>query len=730
MYLTNTFPIKLLSLAVISTFCTSHHVHAEETANKKIITAPVVVTATRAEQNSFDLPVAIDVVESKDIQNGQLQMTLSESLIRVPGITAQNRNNQAQDPQISTRGFGSRSSFGVRGVRVYVDGIPLTMPDGQGQPGVVDLSAIKSIEVMRGPFSALYGNSSGGVIQMLTKDAPKTTEVGGTVMFGSYGTKRQILEAAGTAEQIEYMLNVSNFETDGFRDNNKGKKEQATAKFKFNISDDTKLTTLVNWFDQTAQDPLGLDRQRAFSKDSREDAIIAAKLAGTGVERSHAQVGFNLEHAFNENNKISLIPYVGNRRNAQTLTTTPLATQLRVFPLNGTNPCVNNGICARLSEIDREFYGMDARWDNAGSIADLPYTLSLGLTYGKSIDDRKDTNILSNGLVVNVANRNEQNISKNFDQYIQGKLSVSPVVDIHAGARHTKVQLEVKDNLITPTRNYSGDVGYQKTTPVIGAVWKATETLNFYANFGKGFETPTFIEAAFDDVSSNTSGKPNLALKPSRSNNYEIGAKAFIGDNTRVNLTVFKVKTQDEIVAELTNAGRSSFTNASKTERRGIEFSLDSQFDHNISTYLAYTFLDAEFKDPFTSRSIASGVTTTRTVSAGNKIPGTYRSQIYGEVAWRYQPLGFNMALEGRHNSKAYVDDMNSEAAHSYTVFNLRAGFEQKVANWHFKEYLRVENMFDKDYVGSVRINDSNRLFYETSPDRNYLLGLSASYKF
>jgi iron complex outermembrane receptor protein len=199
-------------------------------------TAPMVITATRVEQNSFDLPVAIDVVEKKDIQDGQLQMTLSESLIRVPGITAQNRTNQSQDPQISSRGFGARSSFGVRGVRVYVDGIPLTMPDGQGQPGIVDLSAIKSIEVMRGPFSALYGNSSGGVIQLFTEDAPKTPTIGSKIMFGSYDTRRQIMDAAGTVGNVEYLLNVSNFETDGYRQNSSGDKQAATAKFKIKFN--------------------------------------------------------------------------------------------------------------------------------------------------------------------------------------------------------------------------------------------------------------------------------------------------------------------------------------------------------------------------------------------------------------------------------------------------------------------------------------------------------------
>ena len=314
------FKTKLLTAAVLSTcFLSQNSFSAED----NIVSAPVVVTATRVEQNSFDLPVAIDVVDKSDIQDGQLQMTLSESLIRVPGVTAQNRTQQAQDPQISSRGFGSRSSFGVRGIRLYVDGIPLTMPDGQGQPGVVDLSAIKSVEVMRGPFSALYGNSSGGVIQMLTEDAPKSLEVGGTVMFGSYNTRRQVLDATGTTENIEYLLNVSNFESDGYRDHSESDKQAVTAKFKINISDSTKLTTLVNWFDQDAQDPSGLPRvatatdPSAFSNPT--GVVAAVNNANTRVERSHTQIGFNLTHAFSENNAINLMSYVGSRENLQIL---------------------------------------------------------------------------------------------------------------------------------------------------------------------------------------------------------------------------------------------------------------------------------------------------------------------------------------------------------------------------------------------------------------------------
>jgi len=705
---TTTFQYNVLTLAVLSTLGIAHQAQAE--TNEKIVTAPVVVTATRVEQNSFDLPVAIDVVESKDVQNGQLQMTLSESLIRVPGITAQSRTQSAQDPQISSRGFGSRSSFGVRGIRVYVDGIPLTMPDGQGQPGVVDLSAIKSIEVMRGPFSALYGNSSGGVIQMLTKDAPKTPEVGASVMFGSYDTKRQIMDAAGTAENIEYLLNVSNFETNGYRDHSASDKQQATAKFKANISEDTKLTALVNWFEQKAQDPSGLPRvavtgtaaaPSAFS--SPKGVANAVNNADTRVSRNHAQVGFNLEHAFDEHNSLNVMAYVGSRENTQILATNA----------QGTN--------ARSSNISREFYGSDVRWDNKGEVAGKAYTLSAGLNYGKSTDARLDTNILSSGAPINTPNRNEDNIVDNFDQYVQGKISILDNVDIHAGARHTKVQLQVKDNLTTVNGNNSGSVEYKKTTPVIGAIWKVTPALNLYANYGRGFETPTFIEAAYNAVNN---GVPNLNLKPSQSRNIELGAKAFITDNTQANLNLFRITTEDELVVDETNAAnRTVYTNANKTKRTGAELSIDSQFSNHISTYFAYSLLNAKFDSSYKNKN-------NDLIASGNNISGTYRSQIYGEIAWQYQPLGFSTAFEGRHNSKVYVNDTNTDTAPSYTIFNIRAGLEQNIKNWRFTEYVRLENIFDKDYIGSVRVNDSNLRFFEPAAGRNYLLGLSARYKF
>ncbi|HSH98139.1 MAG: TonB-dependent receptor family protein [Methylophilaceae bacterium] len=697
------FTRKTLPLALLSIYSISQSAWAEETTavskEKITITAPVVVTATRIEQNSFDLPVSIDVVKKEDIQDGQLGMTLSESLIRVPGITAQNRTQMAQDPQISTRGFGARSAFGVRGLRLYVDGIPLSMPDGIGQPGNVDLDVVSSIEVLRGPFSSLYGNSSGGVIQLFTEKSPKTLELSGGTTFGSYGTHKENVKAAGTSEGIQYLVNYSDFESDGYRNHSANNKTQGTAKFGIEISEDTKLTALVNWFDQDAQDPLGLTRTLAFSNP--KSAVGAAYLANTRVSRSNTQAGFNLEHKIDENNTLTFVNYVGTRENLQYL------------------PVSASGSTGRASQISRDFWGTDLRWDHLGMFLEKNYTFSLGTTYGKMNDARTDINTINGVLNTTPAglNRNEKNIAYNFDQYAQVKWSALDNLDLHAGVRHTKVQLKVEDNLFTNGDN-SGKAEYQKTTPVVGAVWKVNPAINLYANYGKGFETPTFVEVAY---SGPTGGVPNLGLSPSQSRNFEVGTKAFISDNTQINLSLFKTLTENEIVIQAGGAF-TTYTNAGKTSRDGVELSLNSELPHNFSLYGAYTLLNAKFDSDF----ISNG----NTVRSGNTIPGTYRTQAYGEVAWKNPPTGFRTAFEVRHNSMTYVNDINTDNAPDYTIFNIRAGFEQKIKSWKLSEYMRVENLFDKDYIGSIKVNDTNARFFEPAAGRNWLVGLNANYAF
>jgi iron complex outermembrane receptor protein len=442
--------------------------------------APTVVTATRVETNSFDLPVSIDVVGKENIQDAQLGMTLSESLIRVPGLTAQNRTQLAQDPQISSRGYGARSAFGVRGIRIYVDGIPLTTPDGIAQPGNVDLGTIKSIEVMRGPFSTMYGSSSGGVIQMITEDSPKDPEIKFGFLAGSYGTTKESTRFSGTANNIQYLFDFSRFDTDGYRQHSSAWKNQATGQLKFNLDNGTKATILLDYSDSKAQDPLGLARSNGtdifktsgtaykatFPANNYYSAFTDPKavpdvalLANTRVERTNTQVGLNLEHSINENNKLNLIASLGQRDNLQYL----------AIPVSCVNVKVTVPTCAnynydrtkgRASSIARDFWSTEFNWVNRGEILQKKYSVVAGLNFGSMEDKRKDVNT-SNGEMLDPLgynskytstvdrmdpygniNRNEVDKAYNFDQYIQGQFSALNNLDLHAGVRHSRVNMK------------------------------------------------------------------------------------------------------------------------------------------------------------------------------------------------------------------------------------------------------------------------------------------------
>jgi iron complex outermembrane receptor protein len=244
--------------------------------------------------------------------------------------------------------------------------------------------------------------------------------------------------------------------------------------------------------------------------------------------------------------------------------------------------------------------------------------------------------------------------------------------------------------------------------------------VNLYANAGKGFETPTFIELAYR--SGGATGL-NFGLKPATSRNYEAGVKAMVGANTRVNLAVFEIRTDREIVADASTFGRTIYANAGKTERSGLELALDSDLTRDLKATVAYTLLDARFKDSYKT---SAGTT----IASGNKLPGTPRDTFYGELAWRYAPVGFTTALEARYSGKIYVDDVNSDAASSYTVFNWKGGFEQKLGGVQLKEFLRVENLGNQRYSGGLLVNDSLGRYFAPAPGRNYLLGISAGLAF
>jgi iron complex outermembrane receptor protein len=547
------------------------------------------------------------------------------------------------------------------------------------------------------------GNSSGGVIQMFTDKAPATPEVSGDILFGSFNTRRESVEAAGTKNGVEYLVNYSNYNSDGFRQQSANDKRQATAKLGIKIAEDTKLTMLTNWFDQFAQDPGGLVRTAVANDPSAFTSPTAAAQGAlnnnTRVYRSNQQVGFNLEHKLNSNNTFNLISYVGERENLQYLST-------------GTNS-------GRASGISRNFYGTELRATNQGILFDKSYRLTYGLAASYMKDERLDINTANQ--VLGATNRYENQDAQNFDQYVQGMWSIDPKWDLHAGVRHTNLKLGIVDKKLSDGDS-SGNLKFDKTIPVAGIIFKASPVINFYANVGKGFETPTLTEMTFTNPT--TLAGPNFTIRPSTSTNIEIGSKWLVSETTKINTAIFQITTDNEIVTDRLQGSTGSFKNAGKTKRSGAEISGEIQLQNNINLYLAYTLLDAKFDTSFTTGNLAS------LVNAGNYIPGTYKSQIYLEAAWKYQPLNFQTALEARYASKTYVNDTNTDAVPDYTIYSVRGSFQQRQGNWKFTEYARIDNIFDQSYIGSVRVNDANNRFFEPAPGRNWIIGVKANYMF
>ncbi|MDR2876157.1 MAG: TonB-dependent receptor, partial [Methylobacillus sp.] len=593
------FNHRPLTLAVIAGLAAAPAWAEEEAAD--LITAPVVVTGTRVEQNSFDLPMSIDSVDGATIREGQLQVNLSESAARVPGIVVNNRNNPAQDLAVQVRGFGARSSFGVRGVRLYADGIPLTMPDGQGQTGTFNLETASRVEYLRGPFSALYGNSSGGVVQIFTMNGADDPTLSGGITFGSYGTRRESLGFGDTVSDgdVNYIINASTYRSDGYRDHSDTRRDTLNGKIRFNISDKTTLTIVATALDQPDnQDPLGLTAQQLHSGD-RKQVNPNAEIFNTRVSRSHQQAGATLEHQLTEDDTLRFMAYYGQRDNEQYLSTS-IAAQ--------TGSARNGG---GVSIIDRTFGGADLRWSHKGKLAEMPYNFTIGFNYDTMTDERTGYENFFGGAgsVCGVAGRvcgvkgnkrrDETQDLYSFDQYVQAALDLSPRWTVNGGVRHSRVNFEVKDHYIVGANpDDSGSASYSKTTPVVGVVFKATDALNFYANAGRSFETPTFIEMSYSPIGVDG---PNLNLKPATSRQYEVGAKAMLGNTSLLNIALFKIMTDDEIVVQSQAAGRTVYQNVPKSERKGLEISLDNRLPENFNLYLAYTLLDAKFTAPFQS---------------------------------------------------------------------------------------------------------------------------------
>jgi iron complex outermembrane recepter protein len=672
--------------------------------------SPTVVTATRYETNSFDLPVSIDAVTGSEIRDARTGANLSEIAPRIPGVVINYRATAAQELSISTRGFGARSQFGVKGIRIYADGIPLNSADGQGQAGSINIDTLGQIEFLRGPFSALYGNSSGGVVQAFTRDGAKDPTLTVGASSGTWHTNKQSITAEGQVGPVNYILNTYQYVSDGYRDFSQYRRDNFNGKISYQFTPDTKLTVVANYMDQPyTNDPNALTPAQ-YASNSRQvgtnsAGTTTAQVLNSRLYRINSYGGFIFDHNLSEKDSLRLMAYSGSRSNLQYLTT------------------------AAASEIIRDTEGFDFRWTRKDLFLNRPLNFTAGLAYDSMEDIRSRYKYTAPGVYSPLGtdvnkDRREQQKAFNVDEYLQASYEPTDRLLVIAGLRHSRVNIQNNDLWLADGTNSTGQVTFTNTSPVAGVTFKVSPILNVYANYGRGFETPTFAEMTY---SSPGGAGPNLSMVPSKSKNYEIGLKAFVTSNTRINVALFKVDTKNEIVVTASNASlQNVYGSIADTERKGIEFSLDSQLPYNFNFYQTYTYLDSEFKNTFNN--LISNVSST--VSAGNRLAGVYKNTAYTELSWKYPALNFSSAIENIYFSDVHGFDSNAGAnkADAFSIVNVRASLKQSYNNWSFSEFARADNIFDEKYVGNVRVN--NNATFEPGAPRNYTVGVTSSYTF
>jgi len=617
------------ALAAAATLLNASHAAAQSES----VLEPVTVIGSRVETRVLDAPYAIGVVTADELRAGGAMVNLSEALARVPGLVINNRSNYAQDLQISSRGFGARSTFGVRGMRLYTDGIPATMPDGSGVVTHFDLAGAERVEVLRGPFSALYGNSSGGVIA-LTGATPKTARVELAADAGSFGA-RQLRASVGAPLEAGWngQAQLSHFEIDGFRPHSAAKRDLANVRFN-KLGERDRVTLIFNSIDQPADDPLGLTRTD-FDANPYQ-TIRQATDFNTRKLATQSQVGANWSHTFGGVLAASeLTVYVGERA----------VTQWQAIPeltqRNPTPPPVTTRHPGGVIDFDRAYSGVDARllWRWSGA------QLVTGVNFERQADDRRgyenfigDPRAPTERGVTGEPRRDETNRARSADAYAQGEVELGSALSATLGVRTGSVHFDANDRYIkSGNGDDSGSRDFSYTNPVAALSWRVAPGLRLYVSAGRGFESPTLNELAYRaDGSSGFNDK----LKAQTSRQVEIGTKWRGLDNRlALDVALFDARTSDEI-GVLTNAGgRSTFQNVGRTKRLGAEASLRWQMTQTLRAMVAVTRLEATYLDSFQT---CTGVPCNdanpqnrRTAPAGNRIAGTNRGSGFAELAWQ-----------------------------------------------------------------------------------------------
>lgn len=710
---TTRLPMKSTLSCLIA--CISQGIYAEEPVTEVQRLAPIVIEATRTDRTILETPASAYYLNQE--QQNSLNVNLSETLKGVPGLQLNNRENYAQDLQISMRGFGARSTFGVRGVRLYVDGIPATMPDGQGQTSNIDLNSLDHIEVLSGPFSSLYGNSSGGTILTQSREGqgPDSVTLGYSGGSQNKGQTNLVLQGGSeNASEPSYIISSSYFDTDGFRDHSGAHKVLNNAKLTWDLDDGSKINWVNNYVKIAADDPGGLTRDQW--KANPKQAVKGVLDYNARKEIEQIQTGVTWNKPINDLNEVYAMFYAGQRS----------VTQYQSTPKANQEPANHAG---GVIDFDRNFYGTDIRWTGKEILPNLK--LIAGVAIDGMTEERYgyenfigDTQFGVKGKL----RRDEDNTLWNLDPYLQASYAVTDAVNVDAGLRYSNVHFKSEDHYIVDAEeekdrngDNSGKTTYEQVLPSFAVSWKILPELITYASYAQGFETPTFTEMAYPADGSTR----KFDLKASESETYEIGTKSDTSFG-QFTAAAFYTTTENDIVSARSDNGRSTFRNADKTLRKGLELSWSKDLWRNLAAQASYSYIDAKFDANIPAEGAVAAV------PKDNYIPGIAKNQAFLSLGWKPEN-GLSAGIDVRYSDKIYVNDVNSDFAPSYTVTAANIGYSWTVNDWAFNTFTRIDNLFDKNYSGSVIVNDMTKpigRYFEPAEGRNWSAGLSVTKEF
>jgi iron complex outermembrane receptor protein len=672
----------------------------------------VTINAGRIQQRQFDAPAGVSSVSGEAIRSSGPQVNLSDVLGGMPGVVALNRNNYAQDVQISIRGFGSRSAFGVQGIRLIADGIPATIPDGQGQASTVSLTSADRIEVLRGPLAQLYGNSSGGVIQTFTREAGPQPSADIQMFTGSYGLMRTDMQASARSEngKVGIVADLSSFRIEGWRDNSAARREQINTVVTVDPQPDTRVRVVVNAFEMPqAQDPVGLSASQLAR--SPQQAGTNTVLDQTRKIVSQRQLGLVLDQRIDGDLKFQGRVYGGTRSNLQYQASS-----------STTSPANQNGTWVGL---DRHFMGLGLQLQGQKKQGSVPMDWVIGFDSDRSSEHRQG-GAAALGEKKGSFTRDEQNIASNGDWFGQTNWYLGEQWTATAGLRSSRVTLRSNDNFLSDG-NGSGSVVYRATTPVVGITWHATDTLNVYGNLGKGLETPTLAAVAYSIKAGAIANQFNPNLLASTSRHQEVGLKWQPAPERRVELAMFRIGTDNEVVSSLSSAGKTTYINAPKTRRQGLELSLQERIAPHWQASWNVTAMSAKYRSTF--------VSTGNTIYSGNSLPAVPGKQVQAALTWTQLPgrnvnsarlSGAQVTLEWMARSRLWANDLNTAYASGHGIFNLRMRHGVQLGAVSVESFVGINNLGDQKYVGSVITNQSAGQYYEPALPRNWTVGINA----